>query len=409
MKRTGNLFDKICTIENMRLAYKRATQGKKHYREVRELEKDVEGNLQKLLEELKTHKYRTSKYHIFHMRTGGKVREIYKLPMRDRIVQHALMNYMEPVMRKTFVYDTYQSIKGRGIHMGLSRVQKALKDKKNTVYCLKLDIHKYYPSIDQTLMKQRLSKVFKDKDLLEVLYEIVDSTDKGVPIGNYTSQYFANLFLTPMDHWIKEQLKVKYYFRYCDDIVILSSSKDELRGLLEQINQYVKSLKLELKPNWQIFPVENRGINFIGYVIRHNYTLIRKTTKNNFISKITKKLSFKDRRSVLGSYWGIFCHADCTNLWQTYTKVKSIKQMTLQIKERIPISLLIDIPITIISINTSSKHSKPYIQIYATLYDHTIKIISQSINMLYDCIYLNDILPFNTSVTHYKNHFKFKI
>lgn len=201
MKRVGNLFNKICTIENFQLAYKNATRGKKKYKEVIQIEKyGVDKFLEKLLSEVKNHEYKTSKYHIFKLKTGGKWREIYKLPMRDRIVQHALMNYMEPIFRKSFITDTYSSIKGRGIHKCLRRVQRAMRDIENTKYCLKLDIKKFYPSIDQELMKECLRRKFKDKELLLMLDEIIDSTDRGLPIGNYTSQYFANYFLTEFDH-----------------------------------------------------------------------------------------------------------------------------------------------------------------------------------------------------------------
>lgn len=332
MKRYGNLFDKICTMENMRLAFSRAIKGKSHYREVKEWKVNTERKLQKLLNELKSHRYRTSKYYVFKLWSGGKEREIYKLPLRDRIVQHAIMNYLEPLFRKSFITDTYSSIKGRGIHKGLSRLKKALKDREGTKYCLKLDIRKFYPSIDQTLMKQRIRSKFKDKDLLMVLDEIIDSSDKGVPIGNYTSQYFANFFLTPMDHWIKEELGVKYYFRYCDDIVILGDSKETLRELFIKIKQYLTDIKLELKPNWQIFPVEARSIDFLGYKTRHNYCLLRNKTKYNFIRKVKKNSNSPKLQTVYGCYWGILYHADCLHLWQKYTGFKNHKETKILFK-----------------------------------------------------------------------------
>lgn len=311
MKRIGNLFNKICTIENFRLAYKNATKSKKKYKEVQQIEKfGVEQFLENLLEEVKTHNYKTSKYKIFNLKTGGKWREIYKLPMRDRIVQHALMNYMEPIFRKSFITDTYSSIKNRGLHKCLHRLQKALKDVENTQYCLKLDIKKFYPSIDKELLKQCLRTKFKDKNLLMILDEIINSTDKGVPIGNYTSQYFANFFLTRMDHWIKEQLRIKYYFRYCDDIVILGNNKQKLHELRKIIEKYLSNIKLTLKSNYQVFPIEARGIDFVGYVTKHTHTLVRKRTKYNFI---------KNRcLTNIPSYWGIFCHGNCLNLWNKY-------------------------------------------------------------------------------------------
>lgn len=312
MKRKGNLYSKICTIENMQLAYHNATKGKKHYKEVIQIEKEgVDLFLEKLLQELITKTYKVSGYKVFPLWSGGKWREVSKVPMRDRIVQHAIMIHIEPIFRKTFIKDTYASIKGRGLHQGLYRVRKALKDVERTKYCLTVDIKKFYPSIDKKLLKQALRHKFKDEDLLWLLDTIVDSVEKGLPIGNYTSQYFANFFLSPLDHFIKETCRQKYYFRYCDDIVILGSNKEELRELLDKIRIKLQELNLELKPNYQIFPVESRGINFLGYVIRHNYTRVRKHIKQNFINKPKTK-------EVLASYNGIFCHANCKNLWNKY-------------------------------------------------------------------------------------------
>lgn len=314
MKRIGNLYDKICTIENFQLAYKNATKGKKHYKEVKQIEKyGVDLFLEELVQSLIDKTYRVSEYHIFQLQCGRKVREIYKLPMKDRIVQHAIMNYIEPIFRYSFILDTYSSIKGRGLHRCLHRIQKAMKDVDGTEYCLKLDIHKFYPSINQYLMKQILRRKFKDKNLLYLLDLIVDSTDRGLPIGNYTSQYFANYFLSSLDHVMKEKYQVKYYFRYCDDVVILGPNKEYLRNIFKVIQQLLTDRMLELKPNYQIFPVESRGVDFVGYVIRHDYTKVRKTTKINFIKK-------PKNQKVLGSYWGIFCHANCKNLWNKYTR-----------------------------------------------------------------------------------------
>lgn len=336
MKRIGNLYSKICTIDNIKRAYYNAIHGKRHYKEVIEIEKHVDETLSEILESLKNHTYKTSKYHVFKLNTDhGKERVIYKLPMRDRIVQHAIMNYLEPIFRKSFITDTYSSIKERGIHKGLSRVKRALKDRPNTKYCLQLDIHKFYPSVDQELMKKALRRKFKDAELMAVTDEIIESTDQGLPIGNYTSQYFANFFLTPFDHWIKETLGVKYYFRYCDDIVILGPTKEYLREILTKIKPYLESIKLELKPNYQIFPVEARSINFLGYKSRHDFILVRKYIKQNFIKKIKGAKTIDEYRKICGAYWGIFCHANCTNLWYKYTGVKTFEDLGINIKSRI--------------------------------------------------------------------------
>ena len=329
MKKYGNLWNKIITIENFRLAYKNATKGKKHYKEVQEIEAyGVDKYLDKLLLEVKEKRYKVSKYEIFHRITGGKDREIYKLPMRDRIVQHAIMIYIEPIFRETFIVDTYSSIKGRGIHKCLKRVKRDVKDSRYK-YCLKLDIHKCYPSLDKEILKKKLIKKFKDRDLLQLLFTIIDSCNKGVPIGNYTSQYFNNFYFSEFDHWLKEQKHIKYYFRYCDDMVILGKSKQELHLLFYEIKEKIEKLNVQLKSNYQIFPIEARSIDFLGYKIRRSHTLVRKHIKKNFIRKI-KTMNFNNLTkrdiNVLASYWGILKCADCRNLCKKYSYDTSEKK-----------------------------------------------------------------------------------
>lgn len=338
MKTYNNLFSKICTYDNFYKAYKNAIKGKEHYTDVKSIKRyGVHKYLTKLLNEVVNKEYKVSKYKVFEKFTGHKVREIYKLPMRDRIVQHAIMLYLEPIFRENFILDTYSSIKCRGIHLALSRVKKALKDKThNYKYCLQLDINKCYPSLDQNILKHKLAKKFKDKDLLWLLFTIIDSCDKGVPIGNYTSQYFNNFYFTEFDHWIKEVKHIKPYFRYCDDMIILGETKEELHNIFEEIKIEINKLNVKLKDSHRIFPI-NEGISFVGYIIRKDYILIRKTTKINFINKVIKmnfdNFSRKDI-NVLGSYWGIFVHSDCRNLWFKYTGVKTFKELKIKVHNR---------------------------------------------------------------------------
>lgn len=392
-------------MDNMWEAYYNATKGKKHYREVKEIAKNPELFLKKLLYQLKNHKYKTSKYTIFHLYSGGKLREIYKLPMRDRIVQHALMNYLEPIFRKSFITDTYSSIKGRGIHMGMKRVRKALKDKENTKYCLKIDIKKFYPSINQDKLKEVISRKIKDKDLLQVLDEIIDSCDHGVPIGNYTSQYFANYFLTPFDHWIKEVLNIKYYFRYCDDIVILGKNKEYLKLILNKIQKYIKAVDLDIKPNWQIFPVISRGVDFLGYIFRPKHVLLRKHTKNKFIYKVTTLKQYTKRKRTLGSYWGIVCHANCRHLWQKYTGVKSFEDFGLLYKDVATATRALGEPLTILDYDLISKRNLNWAYIQAEYYGRpiVIKTISRYLKQQLH----NKILPFASIIISHKHHYSF--
>lgn len=248
--------------------------------------------------------------------------------MRDRIVQHAIMIYCERIFRESFIQDTFSSIKGRGIHRGLQRLKRAIKDKEYN-YVLQLDIYHCHPSIDQNILKKKLRKKFKDTNLIQLFCTIIDSCDNGVPIGNYTSQYFNNFYFSEFDHWIKEQKHIKYYFRYCDDIVIFGKTKNDLHLLLDEIKQKIKRLNVQLKPNYMIFPKEI-GVNFLGYITREQYIKIRKMTKCNFIHK-TNKMNFskltEKNINVLGSYWGILKHADCRYLWYKYTHDKTFNKV----------------------------------------------------------------------------------
>jgi hypothetical protein len=163
-----------------------------------------------------------------------------------------------------------------------------------------------------------LALKIKDKRVLALLYEIVDSVPSGIPIGNYLSQFFANIYLTRFDHWIKEVKRVKYYFRYADDMVFLHSSKQFLHSLVPEIKEYFNTLKISLKDNWQVFPVAARGIDFVGYVFYHHYTILRKSVKQNFCRKAARlnksNIGRKNYLQALCSWWGWAKHCNCRHL-----------------------------------------------------------------------------------------------
>jgi RNA-directed DNA polymerase len=313
MKRKNNLFPLICSIENLRLADSIARKGKKDQHGVIVFDRDSESNILKLHVSLINKTYSTSTYSLFTIHEP-KERVISKLPyFPDRIVHHGAMNILEWEFVSTFTADTYSCIKGRGIRGATTNLRKALTDYENTTYCLKLDIKKFYPSIDHDILKKLLRRKFKDQDLLWLLDEIIDSSP-GVPIGNYLSQYFANFYLAYFDHWIKEQKHVKYYFRYADDMVFLSNDKKYLHQLLSDIRAYLcENLKLTIKGNYQVFPVDDkkgRGIDFVGYVHFHTHVLLRKSIKKNFARMIKKN---KNKQSI-ASYNGWAQHGDCKHL-----------------------------------------------------------------------------------------------
>jgi retron-type reverse transcriptase len=220
---------------------------------------------------------------------------------------------MEKIWVDIMTSNTYSCIKKRGIHKAATDVKETLtKYPKETTYCLKLDIKKFYPSIDHTILKSVLRKKIKDIRLLTLLDEIIDSAP-GIPIGNYLSQYFANLYLSYFDHWLKQEKKVSHYFRYADDMVVLHSSKQYLHELLLDIKQYLHNeLNLTVKQNYQVFPVSSRGIDFVGYVFYHTHTRLRKTIKKRFAKAVSKNKV--DLATVHSAYYGWAKHCNSINL-----------------------------------------------------------------------------------------------
>lgn len=310
MRRIKNVYSQICSEENIFAAEKKARKGKTHQYGVKIFDKDATHNLFSLRRSLLDKTFRTSDYTRFTI-FEPKEREISRLPyFPDRIVHHAIMNILEPIFTSVFTADTYSCIKGRGIHGALNAVRKALRDEVGTKYCLQIDIKKFYPSINHEILKGLLYKKFKDGDLVSLLFGIVDSS-LGVPIGNYLSQYFANFYMTPFDYWVKQDKKVKYYFRYADDMVFLSNDKEELHKLLADIKIYLaEKLKLQVKENYQVFPVASRGINFVGYICYHTHTRIRPSIKRRMARMIRRR---KNRASI-GAYKGWMDHCDSRHL-----------------------------------------------------------------------------------------------
>jgi RNA-directed DNA polymerase len=355
LKRLGNLYDTNCTIERLREAYINAKKGKTKSYGVKQFEKDVDGNLQKLQQSLFNLSFKTSTYSTFTLNEYGKDRLISRLPFYpDRITHHWLMLMLEPIWNNIFVRDTYACIKTRGIHDGLKRLKEFLKDKENTTYCLKIDVRKFYPSIDHTILKGIIRKKIKDNKLLFLLDEIIDSAP-GVPIGNYLSQYFANLYLAYFDHYMKEVQQVRYYQRYADDIVILHNDKAYLHSLLVNISDYMETdLKLHVKDNYQVFPVKKRGIDYLGYKTYHTHSLIRKSIKQRMFKRL-KQITPDNFKLKTAAYNGWLNHANAHNLRLKYYSMISKRFSDMGIKididsmqgEKIKISKLLGKEITV--------------------------------------------------------------
>lgn len=327
MKRYGNLYQRIIAPENIALAHQNAKKGKGHYSEVKMVEGNPSYYLRQLHELLEAKAFHTAPYRRKIVFDSGKLREIYKLPYYpDRIVHHAIMNVLQPIWDKTFIYDCFSAVPGKGIHAGLTRLHQFMRDREKTQYCLKFDIRHYYPSVVHRSLLRILEQKIKCPDTLWLLEDIVRSPggDRNIPIGNYLSQYFANIYLSPFDHWLKEDKGIKYYIRYSDDGVILSQGKEDLHDLLSEIGDYLASLGLALNPKTQIFPVDKRGIDFLGYRSFRGYTLLRKSSAKRFKEKVRQleldgeELTPQFIVSSLMSYLGWIKHCNGHNLLSRY-------------------------------------------------------------------------------------------
>lgn len=336
-------------MDNLRKAHQHAKKGKGWYKEVIEIDKNPDYYLKQIQEMLINHTYKTSDYDVFTKKDGTKERKIYKLPyFPDRICQWAILQVIEPCIINNLTSDTYSAIPKRGIHKALHNLQDAMwNDPEECKYCLKLDARHYYQSINHELLKEKYARMFNDADLLWLLNEIIDSIttaeiedltaiylleedvdpETGIPIGNYLSQYSGNYYFSSFDHWIKEQKHIKYYFRYMDDICIFGKTKEELHELRKEIDIYFKNeLKLNIKPNWQIFPSFIRGVDFLGYRTFYNYTLLRKTTCLDMKRKLTairQKVETGNMMNYsewccINSYRGWLKHCDSFRLHQKY-------------------------------------------------------------------------------------------
>ncbi len=317
MKREKDLWYKIIDTSNLCEALHNAAKGKKHYHDVKAAMFDPLKTVYLLHELLESGKFTNSSYHVFQRRCSNKIRNISKLPFYpDRIVHHAVVRVLEPIFMRMFIDQTYSTIPKRGVHQGVKDIQRALLGAERTKYCLKIDITKYYPSINHDILLSQLSRRIKDRRTLALL-EVIIRSAPGIPIGNLISQWFGNIYTAQFDRWVKEHLKCRYFFRYCDDMVFLAPNKQVLHNYLHQIRHYLdQKLHLKIKDNYQIFPVSKRGIDFLGYRFFHGYTLVRKS--------IVKSMKRKtDKPKSMASYYGWLIHADTYRLRQKYFKDKS--------------------------------------------------------------------------------------
>jgi RNA-directed DNA polymerase len=285
MRRHGNLWMSIISLENLDRAYQNAIKGKRNRVNIQKIEHDSKNYITELHIMLKEKRYTTSPYKIKKI-YEPKERNIFILPFYpDRIVQHALLQVLIPIWDVLMIYDSYACRSNKGMHKASQRTMDWLRQYK---YCFKADIKKFYPSIDHEILKRIIQQKIKCPDTLWLINDIIDSCPggKNTPIGNYTSQWFGNLYLNEMDMMIKHYHKQRAYIRYNDDFVIFSNDKIYLHYLKNWITCFLwEKLKLKFS-RWSIFPVK-QGVDFLGYRHFPNYILVRKST----IKRVKKRMA----------------------------------------------------------------------------------------------------------------------
>lgn len=322
-----NQFDKKLTYENLMKAHNLSKRGKGYRKEIILFNLKQEEYIYWLYEQLKSGKYEHGGYTEFYI-TEPKLRRIEKSRYIDRIVHRWIAdNFLEEYFVKTFISTTYACIKNRGMHKACIDVQKAMLHCKriwNDYYILKMDIRKYFDNIDKDILYKIICKKIIDEKLLKIIKQIIYSTSgkKGQPIGNYTSQCFANIYLNELDQYAKCQLKIKYWFRYMDDAIILTRTKEEAKLILKNITNFLKiKLELELNQKTQIFK-SKQGVNFCGYKINEYRLKIRDKGKRKLKKKVKKlkykirigEITSKEAKKYLAGHMGYIKYANVNNL-----------------------------------------------------------------------------------------------
>lgn len=308
MKRFFHLYEKVCAFDNLLRAFYKARKGKRDKSNVAQFEANLEWELLRMEEELRDGSYQPGPYRTF-MIYDPKKRMISAAPFRDRVVHHALCNIIEPIFEKTFIFHTYANRRGKGTHAAIRHCQYLMRQYE---YVLKADIRKYFPSIDHEILKRRITRKIGCRRTLDLIELIIDRSNpqeeianyfpgddlftvahrrKGLPMGNLTSQFFANIYLSGFDHFVKEELRVKGYIRYVDDVVLFGNDKAALHQIRQEMERYLaEMLRLRLHRNKTVVFPTRLGVNFLGQRIFRTHRRLKKENLIRFRRRMRKRL-----------------------------------------------------------------------------------------------------------------------
>lgn len=304
------IFDETISLENLFLAWKEFRRGKRKKPEVQQFEFNLEDNIFQLHNDLKSGEYQPRPYSSFYV-CDPKRRHIHKADIRDRVLYQAVFRILYPIFDKGFIYDSYSSRINKGTHAAVNRLsaflRKISQNNRKNVFALKCDISKFFDSIDHDILTALIKRKISDENCFGLIEKIIKSFEKepgkGLPLGNVTSQLFANIYLNELDQFIKHKLKIKFYLRYCDDFVILDKSREYLDGLINETSGFLdENLKLKLHPRKIIICKYHQGVDFLGYVTRPYHRILRMRTKKRMFRRISKNNA--------PSYLGILKHSD---------------------------------------------------------------------------------------------------
>ena len=314
MKTLCHRFEEVVSLENLALAWEEFSRGKRNKPDVQLFERNLIDNLVLLHNDLVNHTYKHSKYYAFFV-NDPKQRRIHKAIVRDRVVHHAVHRILYPFFAGKFIADSFSCQIGKGTHKALIRFKNiAMQVSRNntrTCWVLKCDIRKFFASIDHDILFSLLQHSIPDQNILWLLQEIISSFETtpviGLPLGNLTSQLFANVYMHEFDLFTKKQIKAKYYIRYTDDFVIFSHDRNELLSLIEPISSFLFAhLRLSLHPEKLFLKTFSSGVDFLGWIHFPTHRVLRASSRHRILKRIQKSPS----EATLQSYLGLLKHGD---------------------------------------------------------------------------------------------------